>query len=74
MRSQVNHHVYRNKFNDHFIYVVMYVDNMSLVGNNMDLIKEMKLQLSPKFDMKDLGATNLILGIKLKRDRAGRRL
>ena len=36
---------------------------MLLVGNDMDLIKEVKQQLSSKFDMKDIGPTHIILGI-----------
>ena len=52
-----------------FIYVALYVDDMLLVGNNMDLIKEVKQQLSSKFNMKDLGPTNFILGMEIERDR-----
>ena len=48
----------------------MYVDDMLLIGNNKDVIKEVKSQLSSKFDMKDLGATNFILGMEIRRDRA----
>jgi hypothetical protein len=59
---------------NHFIYVVLYVNDMLLVGNNMDVIKEVKSQLSSKFDMKDLGATNFILGMEMKRDRANMKL
>ena len=40
----------------------------------MDLIKEVNLYFSSKFDMKDLGATHFILGMEIKRDRAGRRV
>ena len=40
----------------------------------MDVIKEVKMQLSSKFDMKDLGATSLILGMEIKRNRADRKL
>jgi hypothetical protein len=39
---------------------VLYVDDMLLVGNNMDVIKEVKSNLSSKFDMKDLDAANFI--------------
>ena len=46
---------------------MLYVDDMLLVRNNMDVIKEVKLQLSSKFDMKDLGAANFILGMEIKR-------
>ena len=54
MRSQANHCVYLKKVGDHLVYVALYVNDMLLVGNNMDMIKEVILQLSSKFDMKDL--------------------
>jgi hypothetical protein len=47
---------------------------MLLIGNNRDTIKEVKKQLSSKFDMKDLGAKNFILGMDIKRYRASRNL
>jgi hypothetical protein len=74
VRSRVDHCVYSKRVGNHFIYVVVYVDGMLLVGNNMDFIKEVKSQLSSKFDMKDLGAANFILGMEIKRDRANRKL
>ena len=40
----------------------------------MDLIKEVKQQLSSKFDMKDLGPTHFILGMEIRRDRASKKL
>ena len=52
---------------------MVYVDDM-LVGNNMKVIKEVKTQLSSKFDMKDLSATNLILGMEIKINRVDRKL
>jgi hypothetical protein len=33
-----------------------------------------KIHLSSKFDMKDLGAANFILGMEIKRDRENRKL
>jgi hypothetical protein len=53
---------------------VLYVDDMLLVGNNMNVVKEVKSHLSSKFDMKDLGATNFILGMEIKRDCANMKL
>jgi hypothetical protein len=47
---------------------------MLLIGNNMNAIKEVKKQLSSKFNMKDLGAMNFILRIGIKRDRETRNL
>ena len=46
----------------------MYVDDMLLIGNNKDVIKEVKYQLSSKFDMKDLDTANFILGMEIRRD------
>ena len=69
-KSQVDHCVYRKQVRNHFIYVALYVDEMLLVGNNMDLIKEVKKQLYSKFKMKYLGPTHFINGTKIKRDRA----
>jgi hypothetical protein len=46
----------------------LYVDDMLLIGNNMDIIKEVNKKLSSKFEMKDLGAVNFILGMEIKRD------
>jgi hypothetical protein len=74
VRSRVDHCVYSKHIGNHFIYVVLYVDDMLLVGNNMDVIKEVKSQLSSKFEMKDLGAANFILGMEIKRDHANRKL
>ena len=34
----------------------------------MEVIKEVKSQLSSKFDMKNLGAANFILGVDIKRN------
>jgi hypothetical protein len=74
VRSRADHCIYSKQVGNHFVYVVLYVDDMLLVGNNMDVMKEVKSQLSSKFDMKDLGAANFILGMEIKRDRANMNL
>lgn len=74
MRNKVDHYVYYKQVGEHFIYVVLYVDDMLLIGNNMEFIKEVKIKLSSKFDMKDLGATNWILGMQIKRNHVDRKL
>eukprot|EP00253_Pinus_taeda_P006583 PITA_06583 len=47
---------------------------MLLVGNDKEIIQDLKTQLSSKLDMKDLGVANYILGMEIKRDRAKRKL
>ena len=59
---------------DHFTYVAICVDDMLLVGHDMDLITEMKQQLSSKFDMKDLGPTHFILRMEVKRGRSSKKI
>ena len=67
VRSRVDHYVYNKKFSDHFIYLLLYVDDMLLVKNNMDLSKEVRSHLSYKFNMKDLIASHFILRMEIKR-------
>ena len=74
VRSKVYHCIYSKEEGGHFVYVTLYVDDMLLIGNNMDTIKEVNKKLSSKFNMKDLSASKFILGIDIKRDRATRNM
>jgi hypothetical protein len=67
-RSKEDHCVYFKLIGYHLIYLVLYVDDMLLIGKNKEIIQDVKTQLSSKFDMKDLGVENLILGMEIKRD------
>jgi hypothetical protein len=67
VRSKVDHYIYSKKEVGNFIHVSLYVDNMLLVKNNTDAIKEVKMQLSSKFEMKDLGAKKFITEMEMKR-------
>jgi hypothetical protein len=74
VRIKTDHYVYSKEEGGNFIYVALYVDDMLLIGNNMDTIKEVKKQLSSKYNMKDLNAINFIMGMEIKRDREIRKL
>jgi hypothetical protein len=67
-RSKEDHYVYFKLIGDHLIYLFLYVDDMLLIGNNKDIIEDVKTQLSSKFDMKDLGVATFILDREIKRD------
>ena len=56
------------------IFLVLYVDDILLIGNDVRVISSVKIWLSSQFDMKDLGEANFILGIKLWQDRKNRML
>ena len=50
-------------------FLVLYVDDILLIGNNVAELSTVKVWLASIFDMKDLGEASYILGIKLIRDR-----
>ena len=51
------------------VFLVLYVDDILLIGNSVKVLSDVKGYLKKQFDMKDLGEANYILGIKLLRDR-----
>ena len=48
----------------------LYIDDILLVGNDMDSIVTTKKWLSFTFEMKDMGGANIVLGVKITRDRS----
>jgi hypothetical protein len=50
-------------------FLVLYVDDILLIGNNVPFLNKVKDYLKSKFSMKDLGEAAYILGIKIYRDR-----
>ena len=56
------------------IFLVLYVDNILLIGKDKTALKEVKDWLSTRFSMKDLGDAAYILGIKIYRDRPNKLL
>ena len=66
---------YYKRFGDNdFIILLLYVDDMLVVGPNKDRVQELKAQLAREFDMKDLGPANKILGMQIHRDRKDRKI
>ena len=47
------------------IFLVLYVDDILLIGNDVGIIPSVKIWLSSQFDMKDFNEAWYILGIKL---------
>ena len=52
--------------NDHVI-ICLYVDDMFIFGTCNDIFFKSKSFLTSKFDMKDMGETSVILGVKIIR-------
>ena len=53
------------------VILCLYVDDILIFGNNINVIKEVKDFLSNNFEMKDLGEADVILSIKLLREGNG---
>ena len=49
--------------------VAVYVDDVILASNNLDILKQEKKKLGNEFKMVDQGEVNFILGMSIKRDR-----
>lgn len=47
------------------LYLLVYVDNIIVMGNNFSLIDSFVTSLSSKFSLKDLGELNYFLSIKV---------
>jgi Fe2+ transport system protein FeoA len=56
---------------NYVIFICLYVDDMLIMCNHMDGIKETKRFLSSIFKMKDLGKVDTILGIKVTKNSGG---
>ncbi|KAE8691518.1 Vacuolar-sorting receptor 1 [Hibiscus syriacus] len=68
IRCQADHCCYIKRFDNSFIILLLYVDDMLVAGSDMQEIINLKQKLSKQFAMKDLGAAKQILGMRIKRD------
>src|SRR6266496_3274702 len=64
--------IYKKVSGSSIAFLVLYVDDILLIGNNIELLENVKEYLNKSFSMKDLGEVAFILGIKIYRDRLRR--
>ncbi|KAM2485886.1 hypothetical protein ACFX1W_038022 [Malus domestica] len=64
--------VYQKVVGEAVVFLVLYVDDILLFGNDTAILSSVKVWLSKTFHMKDLGDASYVLGIKLYRDRSRR--
>lgn len=62
--------VYHKFSGSRYIFLVLYVDDILLATNSLELMHETKVFLSKHFEMKDLGEASFVLGIQIHRDRS----
>ncbi|GKV11817.1 hypothetical protein SLEP1_g23036 [Rubroshorea leprosula] len=74
-RTESDHCVYVKRYPDgDFLILLLYVDDMLIVGHDIKKIATLKTNLSKSFSMKDLGPAKQILGLKIFRDRKNKKL
>ena len=66
--------VYVKKNSNKFAILTLYVDDILLAGNDIEMLSEIKQWLFKTFEMKDLGEESYILWIKIERDQVNKKL
>ena len=64
--------VYKKVSGSHVAFIVLYVDDILLMGNDIPSLKAVKTWLGSNFSMKDLGDASYILGMRINRERSSR--
>ncbi|KAL0546234.1 hypothetical protein IC582_016140 [Cucumis melo] len=66
--------VYKRIINSIVAFLVLYVDDILLIGNDVDHLTDIKKWLATQFQMKDLGNAQYVLGIQIIRNRKNKTL
>ncbi|KAL0387533.1 UNVERIFIED_CONTAM: Retrovirus-related Pol polyprotein from transposon TNT 1-94 [Sesamum radiatum] len=72
VKNDLDHCVYNKISRGSVVFLVLYVDDILLIGNNIKMLGDTKAWLSTQFSMKDLDEASYIIGIKIFRDRSKR--
>ena len=51
------------------VFLILYVDDILLIGNDFEMLSKVKIQLATQFQMKDLREVQYVLDIKIIQDR-----
>ena len=64
--------VYKKVSGSQLTFLVFYVDDILLIGNDIGMMTSMKVWSPKTFSMKDLGEATYIIGIRVYRDKSNR--
>ncbi|PKI71267.1 hypothetical protein CRG98_008267 [Punica granatum] len=73
-QCNADHCCYFKRFDNSFIILLLYVDDMLIGGSCAQEVNKLKKQLSKQFEMKDLGEAKQILGMRINRDKVAGKL
>jgi hypothetical protein len=70
IQSEEESCVYKKASGSSVVFLILYVDDILLIGNNIPMLEAAKTSLKNSLSMKDLGEAAYILGVKIYRDRS----
>ena len=74
LRCEADHCCYFKTLEESYLILLLYVDDMLIVGADLHEINSLKTKLSEEFAMKDLGEARQILGMRISRSKEGLKL
>ena len=72
--SDAGVYVYSRESGDHTCIVILYVDDLLLMGDSKPFIEEVKRKLKLEYQMTDLGPVERFLGLRIRRERCKRQI
>ena len=74
-RTTSDHCVFTRKlFDNDFIIILLYIDDMLIIGHDFSNIDRLKRELNKSFSLKDFGSTKQLLGMKISFNRKNKKL
>jgi len=65
--NDVDKCVYSKSQNGKCVIICLYVDDLLIFGTCIDIVSRTKFFLGSKFEMKDMGEANVVLGVRIIR-------
>ena len=70
-QSKADYFLCTKKFNNSFIALVVYDDDILIASNNVQVVEDLKTSLDQHFKLKDLGGLKYFLGLEIARSNKG---
>lgn len=72
--SDAGIYVYHSKSPSGPLYIILYVDDITIMGASLDAINKLKEDIARRYEITDLGEIESYLGMRITRDRSRKRL